>query len=37
MSRYDRDPGALLDQAREEIRGCEVAEDGLILDVPLKG
>jgi ribonuclease Z len=35
-SRYDRDPGALLDQAREEIGGCEVAEDGLTVDVPLR-
>ena len=36
-SRYDRDPGTLLDQAREEIGGCEIAEDGLTVDMPLKG
>ena len=35
-SRYDRDPETLLAQACEEIRGCEVAEDGLTIDVPLK-
>ncbi|MCC6555318.1 MAG: ribonuclease Z [Polyangiaceae bacterium] len=36
-SRYDREPETLLGQARQEIGECEVAEDGLALEVPLEG
>jgi ribonuclease Z len=36
-SRHDTDPGRLLAQAREEYKGpCEVAFDGLTLELPLR-
>ncbi|HSN13081.1 MAG TPA: ribonuclease Z [Anaeromyxobacteraceae bacterium] len=36
-TRYDREPEALLAQAREEFGEVAVAHDGLTLDVPLAG
>jgi ribonuclease Z len=35
-SRYDREPETLLHQAAEAFRHCEVAEDGLAIEVPLR-
>ncbi|EYF08446.1 ribonuclease Z [Chondromyces apiculatus] len=35
-TRYDHEPEVLLRQAREEIDACEVAEDGLVVDLPFK-
>ena len=34
-TRYDRDTGTLLEQARPEFPGVEVASDGLTLELPL--
>jgi ribonuclease Z len=36
-NRYDTDPGTLLRQAQVEHEASEVAEDGLTVDVPLRG
>ena len=36
-NRYDRDPDTLLRQAQTEHEGCEVAEDGRVIEVPLRG
>lgn len=36
-SRYDMDAGTLLAQARGELDACEVAADGLTIDIPLRG
>jgi ribonuclease Z len=33
-TRYDREPGTLLDQAKEVFDNVEVAEDGLVIDLP---
>ncbi len=36
-SRHDMEPGRLLGQAKEEFKGaCEVAHDGLTLELPLR-
>jgi ribonuclease Z len=34
-TRYDRDTGPLLEQARSEFERVEVASDGLVIEVPL--
>jgi ribonuclease Z len=34
-TRYDRDTGTLLQQAREEFAAVEVASDGLVVELPL--
>jgi ribonuclease BN (tRNA processing enzyme) len=35
-TRYDRDFGPLVEQAREEYRGAlDVASDGMVIEVPL--
>ena len=34
-TRYDRDAGALLEQARAEFDRVEVASDGLVIEIPL--
>jgi ribonuclease Z len=34
-TRYDRDTGTLLEQARAEFERVEVASDGLVIEVPL--
>jgi ribonuclease Z len=36
-TRYDRETGPLLEQARAEFPGAEVAHDGLTVEVPLPG
>jgi ribonuclease Z len=36
-TRYDRESGPLLEQARAEFPGAEVAHDGLVVEVPLPG
>jgi ribonuclease Z len=36
-SRYDREPETLLRQAGEQFGACEVAEDGLGIELPLLG
>ncbi|UQA60694.1 ribonuclease Z [Polyangium aurulentum] len=33
-TRYDREPGTLLEQAKEVFDACEVADDGLVIDLP---
>ncbi|AKT39279.1 ribonuclease Z [Chondromyces crocatus] len=35
-ARYDHEPHVLLQQAREELKACEVAEDGREIELPLK-
>jgi ribonuclease Z len=34
-TRYDRDTATLLQQAREEFAAVEVANDGLVVELPL--
>ncbi len=36
-TRYDRDTATLLQQAREEFAAVEVANDGLVVELPLPG